>query len=326
MNARERARGLLVFITVTAAVFFPQPADTAEDCTLARKYYKQGTALLNPAERREAFQKAVELCPSFAEARVNLADSLENLANTGKIFSQENLVANNQLLDKARTEYSEALKYNDRLFPAYLGLAENYFRVGLYEKARESYKKALDLAPPNRLRQRTIEGLKAVEGLLTQEKDQFTSAEEIVSRYKKSSSKTSVNIMGFEEFTVVRDRQRFVSIVFDEWSSKLNRKETIAQLEEIGKAVTSQNLTGCRFIVEGHTDNRGGYERNQTLSGQRAESVKGYLVNRFGVAPSRIKTQGFGYNRPRFSNDTPENRLKNRRVELLIIEQNADKK
>jgi len=294
----------------------------ADECNKAKEIYAAGAKLMNFRERATAFQKAVDLCPSFAEAHVNLADAFENLAMTGKDFSQKNLAANNRFLDMAIKEYQEALKINSKLFVAHLGLAENYVRIGLYNKARESYQNALAAGPNHQLASRAQAGLKAIERAIAEDKDGFKKSQEIVQRFKQSSKDPVFGkIMGFEDFTAVRDRQRFINIVFDEWSYQLNRKETITQLEEIGAALSSSDLARCQFIVEGHTDPRGGQERNQKLSWDRAEAVKGYLVNRFKIDASKITTQGFGYDRPRLPNDSPENMLRNRRVELLIAEQ-----
>jgi outer membrane protein OmpA-like peptidoglycan-associated protein len=70
--------------------------------------------------------------------------------------------------------------------------------------------------------------------------------------------------------------------------------------------------------IEGHTDDVGKDELNKRLSLQRAGSVMEYLVSR-GIAPKRIVTAGYGKNRPIVPNVTPENRAKNRRVELTLI-------
>jgi len=281
---------------------------------------------MNFDQRLQAFQAAVDLCPSFAEARVNLADALENLAMSSKAFNQQNLRFNNELLDKAIQEYQQAIKINNKLFVAYLGLGENYLRIGLYPKAGEAFKTALDVEPHNELAGRARAGLTAVEQLAAQEKEGFKTSQEIVQRYKRSTKEPLLTkLMGFEESTAVRDRQRFINIVFDEWSYRLNRKETLAQLDEIGKALSSADLAQCQFVVEGHTDNRGGVERNQRLSDDRAAAVKAYLVDRFKIDQSKISTQGFGLTRPRFPNDTAQNMLGNRRVELLIIEQTQSK-
>jgi outer membrane protein OmpA-like peptidoglycan-associated protein len=303
-------------------LLMPGRAIPAEDCGKARAYYERGIKVANFEERRKAFQAAVDLCPSLVEAHVNLADAFENLAMMSKDLTQKNLVMNNKFLDMAIKQYEEALKLRSNLFVAHLGLAENYTRVGLYAKARESYRNALAAGPHHQLATRAKAGLQAVERAIADDKDGFKKSQEIIARFKQSSKDPVFSkLMGFEDFTAVKDRQRFINIVFDEWSHQLTRKETITQLEEIGKALSSSDLAKCQFIVEGHTDPRGGQERNQKLSRDRAEAVKGFLVNRFKIDSSKITTQGFGYDRPRFPNDSPENMLKNRRVELLIAEQ-----
>jgi outer membrane protein OmpA-like peptidoglycan-associated protein len=306
---------------LTIARLLPVAALAADKCDKARDYYVLGTSLSSYEERRKAFQAAVDLCPSLAMAHVNLADSFENLALMSKGFTQQNLARNNQFLDKAISEYQAALKCNDKLFEAYLGLAENYARIGLYHNAQEAYKNALAVDRHHALTQRTLAGLDAVERAMAGDKDGFKSSQEILGKFRAASKDPAAQkLMGFEDVAVVRDRQRFVNIVFDEWSSQLTRKEAVEQLEEMGKALSSADLAQCQFIVEGHTDPRGGQERNQKLSGDRAESVKKYLVDRFTIDPSKVTTQGLGYDRPRFPNDTPAHMLKNRRVELLIVE------
>jgi outer membrane protein OmpA-like peptidoglycan-associated protein len=69
--------------------------------------------------------------------------------------------------------------------------------------------------------------------------------------------------------------------------------------------------------IEGHTDSRGNDEQNQELSRQRAEVVRDYLVG-LGVKPDRIAAVGYGETRPIASNDSPEGRANNRRVEIVV--------
>ncbi len=69
--------------------------------------------------------------------------------------------------------------------------------------------------------------------------------------------------------------------------------------------------------VEGYTDSTGSEVYNQRLSERRAESVKNLLVQR-GVNPSSIYAVGFGENMPVATNDTPEGRQLNRRVEIKV--------
>ena len=70
--------------------------------------------------------------------------------------------------------------------------------------------------------------------------------------------------------------------------------------------------------IQGHTDNTGTNEYNQTLSVQRAQSVSDHLINVHGIGASRITTKGFGETAPKYTNETDEGRTQNRRVEFLI--------
>lgn len=74
---------------------------------------------------------------------------------------------------------------------------------------------------------------------------------------------------------------------------------------------------GLTLEIEGHTDSVGGDDFNQQLSEYRAGSVRDYLVQS-GVPASTITARGFGKTQPVASNDTPEGRQKNRRVELVV--------
>lgn len=70
--------------------------------------------------------------------------------------------------------------------------------------------------------------------------------------------------------------------------------------------------------IFGYTDNTGSAEYNLSLSDKRAESVKVYLISK-GLAASRFKTSGYGIADPIATNDTPEGRSQNRRVEFAIM-------
>jgi outer membrane protein OmpA-like peptidoglycan-associated protein len=80
-----------------------------------------------------------------------------------------------------------------------------------------------------------------------------------------------------------------------------------------------ENLNAKAQII-GHTDNVGGMDKNMKLSFSRAMSVKNYLTQK-GVGSDRIEAIGKGPTEPRASNDTPEGRLMNRRVEVKISQQ-----
>lgn len=73
-----------------------------------------------------------------------------------------------------------------------------------------------------------------------------------------------------------------------------------------------------KVSIEGHTDDKGSAKVNRKLSKKRAEAVRDALTSR-GVEKARLKTEGFGPDRPLVANDTEENRAQNRRVEFIII-------
>jgi len=71
-------------------------------------------------------------------------------------------------------------------------------------------------------------------------------------------------------------------------------------------------------FLEGHTDNVFTAEYNQKLSEARAQSVRRYLIDKFGVSGSQMTAVGYGSRRPIASNKTKEGRQKNRRVEAVV--------
>ncbi len=72
-----------------------------------------------------------------------------------------------------------------------------------------------------------------------------------------------------------------------------------------------------KVAVEGHTDSVGGDDYNQRLSEQRADAVRQYFVTA-GIPSDAVTARGFGKLQPVASNDTPEGRQRNRRVELVV--------
>jgi outer membrane protein OmpA-like peptidoglycan-associated protein len=74
---------------------------------------------------------------------------------------------------------------------------------------------------------------------------------------------------------------------------------------------------GLKLEVEGHTDSVGSDSYNQTLSEQRANSVREYLVSN-GIPPTSVTAVGFGKTMPVASNDNAAGRQMNRRVELVV--------
>jgi outer membrane protein OmpA-like peptidoglycan-associated protein len=87
------------------------------------------------------------------------------------------------------------------------------------------------------------------------------------------------------------------------------------RLDQVAEAL--KNADGRSIMIVGHTDSQGSEDVNNRLSEARASSVKKYLAQK-GVPAERIQSQGMGESQPIASNDTPEGRANNRRVEIIL--------
>jgi outer membrane protein OmpA-like peptidoglycan-associated protein len=90
-------------------------------------------------------------------------------------------------------------------------------------------------------------------------------------------------------------------------------------LDEVVQLMKSR--AGIRVGIYGHTDSQGGDDYNLRLSKSRARSCLEYITGK-GIAANRLESEGFGESKPVDTNDTPEGRAKNRRVDFKIL--NAD--
>lgn len=105
------------------------------------------------------------------------------------------------------------------------------------------------------------------------------------------------------------------SVRFDTNKSTL----TAAAKANLDKLVpVFQSYADTDIVIYGYTDSTGSVEYNQTLSEQRAASVKAYLASK-GLSVARFTIVGMGVADPIATNDTPEGRTQNRRVEFAIV-------
>jgi len=110
-------------------------------------------------------------------------------------------------------------------------------------------------------------------------------------------------------------------LLFDPGEAKI-KEESFGTLSKIAR-VLNEDFPEADIVIAGHTDdqpiNVSGWSSNWELSSARALSVLHYLVENFGVEEGRLSMAGFGEFLPLASNDTPEGRKKNRRVEIAVI-------
>jgi OOP family OmpA-OmpF porin len=94
-------------------------------------------------------------------------------------------------------------------------------------------------------------------------------------------------------------------------------------LDEVGKVI-KENPQIKKIEIGGHASTEGSDEHNLRLSDRRAQAVMKHLIEQAGVAPERLAAKGYGETRPLTQpDDAEEQREVNRRVEFLIVEQDA---
>ncbi len=108
-----------------------------------------------------------------------------------------------------------------------------------------------------------------------------------------------------------------LEIHFDYNSADISEGSTQA-VQELGKALSNASLRGSTFVVAGHTDAVGGEAYNQDLSERRADTIKKYLVDKYGIAGANLVTVGYGKDKPKDPNAPMD--PANRRVQVVNMD------
>jgi outer membrane protein OmpA-like peptidoglycan-associated protein len=121
--------------------------------------------------------------------------------------------------------------------------------------------------------------------------------------------------------TIVKDKPKIdLEINFDYNSADISAK-SLPSVQALGRALSNPDLRGSTFVVAGHTDAAGGESYNQDLSERRADSIKRYLVDKYGITGSDLVTVGYGKSKLK----DPANPMAeaNRRVQVVNMENKA---
>ncbi len=110
-----------------------------------------------------------------------------------------------------------------------------------------------------------------------------------------------------------------LDIQFDYNSADISKGSTAA-VQELGKALSNPDLKGSTFVVSGHTDAIGGEAYNQELSERRADTIKKYLTEKYGIAGANLVTVGYGESKPKDANVPMD--PTNRRVQVVNMDTN----
>jgi outer membrane protein OmpA-like peptidoglycan-associated protein len=108
-----------------------------------------------------------------------------------------------------------------------------------------------------------------------------------------------------------------LDIQFDYNSAEIS-KTSMPAVQELGKALSNASLKGSTFVVAGHTDAIGSEGYNQDLSERRADTIKRYLTEKYGIVGTDLVTVGYGKSKPKDPN-APMDPI-NRRVQVVNMD------
>ena len=189
------------------------------------------------------------------------------------------------------------------------------------------------LGQKNREQTATIINLSKEVDRLNAELDKLTEAKTDLAKTKLKLEKRLQAEISRGDLEVTMENRGVVvrmvaEVLFDSGKTviKESSKETLKKVAGIlARGEAKDNL----IYVEGYTDNvpikYSGYKSNWELSTNRATEVLHFFVDKCSIDPIRLAATGYGEYRPLVSNDTPERRAKNRRVEVIISPQEITK-
>jgi outer membrane protein OmpA-like peptidoglycan-associated protein len=108
-----------------------------------------------------------------------------------------------------------------------------------------------------------------------------------------------------------------LEIQFDYNSADIS-SNSLPSVQALGKALSNSNLRGSTIVVAGHTDAIGGEAYNQDLSERRADSIKRYLTEKYGINGTDLVTVGYGKTKPK-DPSAPMDPI-NRRVQVVNMD------
>ena len=280
------------FVPILLAALLPAPALSQESCE--ELFAASHTA----AKPGEILERVITDCPDHALALNNLAFLAEEQGR----------------LNRAEWLYRRSIEAGGGAAP-HAGLGDMLLARGEEQGAKRAYTQFLNLldqeiaqGDPNRL---------AEYRSLYENKLQALTGDKIVSATIITRSLTQ-QMPGRGMEVVHHDAPHIdLPILFDHDSARLTAAAE-AQIAEIATALRAPALAAAPILVEGHTDDRGTQDYNQTLSVNRARAVKHRLTT-LGIGADRLIAEGRGETRPIAGNDTEAGRSKNRRVTFVNL-------
>jgi outer membrane protein OmpA-like peptidoglycan-associated protein len=205
------------------------------------------------------------------------------------------------------------MKFNRRKFSKTLALA--LLAIGTLSQAA----RADDLSAQQIINGLTAPKTRSLSASSAQPAPLSASDAAVINRIRQTRSLSSADRDQIQQIAQARPSVD-VEIYFDYNSAALSPKAE-PQLNNLGKALTSQDLAGSVVMLGGHTDAKGGDGYNQSLSERRAETVKKFLVDNYHVSTDTLISTGYG--KRELKNPTDPFAAENRRVQIVNMASNT---
>jgi len=120
---------------------------------------------------------------------------------------------------------------------------------------------------------------------------------------------------------IVKDKPKIDLEINFEYNSAEISPKSLESVQALGRALSSPDLKGSTFVVAGHTDAAGAEAYNQELSERRADAIKRYLVDKYGINGTDLVTVGYG--KSKLKDPAQPMAETNRRVQVVNMENKA---
>ena len=251
-------------------------------------------------------------------------------------YSPDKLLSAKQALEKAESAHADDAGSFEEKSLAYVAQRKAQYATvyGMYEKdrrdqaeAQQAYRDKQDTLRRSAVQQATEaqkslaatwDNLANARNQLAVQQTQLQSEKEARAKAEQSAAAALASL---SKIAQVKEEQRGVVITLDGQVLFVTGKAELLpiardRLNEVAKSL--KELDDDKLVsIEGFTDSRGADDMNHRLSQDRANAVRDYLSSQ-GVKPEKLRAIGRGEANPVASNDTPEGRANNRRVEIVV--------
>jgi outer membrane protein OmpA-like peptidoglycan-associated protein len=253
----------------------------------------------------------------------------EARASNAATYSPDKLLSAKQALEKAEDAHADdAGSFKERSLAYVAQRKAQYASIyGTYEKdrrdqvqAEQAYRNKQDALRKNAEQQATD-----AQRTLAATWDNLNSARREIavqqSQIQKGQAELAAAMASLNKIAQVKEEQRGTVITLDGQVLFVTGKAELLpiardRLNQVAKSL--KDLDDDKLVsIEGFTDSRGADDTNQKLSQDRANTVKDYLISQ-GVKAEKVRAIGRGESSPVASNETPEGRANNRRVEIVV--------